>query len=94
MLLEATHAAWSAMTIHTTMHYVHTTIHTTMTAMLLRSTFVLGCRGGDAHGSVATKDALHLLKRVLLIGFFAEANKAIAARHGGDRVGHDFGGFA
>lgn len=57
-------------------------------------TFVLGSGGGDAHGTVAAVDTLHLGQSTLLVVLVGEANETIATRHAADGVGHDFGGLA
>lgn len=55
---------------------------------------VLGRRGGDAHGTVAAVDALHLAQSTLLVALVGEADEAVAARHAADGIGHDLGGLA
>ena len=67
--------------------------HWTAGAATVGAAFVFGRCGRDAHGSVAAVDALHGLEGALLLGFVGEADEAIAARHAGHGVGHDFGGF-
>lgn len=55
---------------------------------------VLRSRGGDAHGTVATVDTLHLSESTLLVVLIGEAHETVAARHATNRVGHDLGGLA
>lgn len=55
---------------------------------------VLGSGSGNAHGSVATVDTLHLDESALLVVLIGEADETVAtalARHG---VGHDLGRLA
>lgn len=54
----------------------------------------LGGSGGDAHGTVAAKDALHLNEGTLLILLVGETNETVATRLSGHSVGHDLGRFA
>jgi len=71
-----------------------TTAEAARTTAVGTATFVLGCGSRDAHRSVAAVDALHCLESALLLGFFREADEAVAARHAGHGVRHYFGGFA
>ena len=70
------------------------TRHTHIHAATHRSTFVLGSRSRNAHRSIAAVDALHLTKSTLLVALVGEADKAVAARHAGERIGHDLGRLA
>lgn len=55
---------------------------------------VLGSGGGNAHGTVAAVDTLHLGQSTLLVVLVGEANETIATRHAADGIGHDLGGLA
>lgn len=65
--------------------------HTTGTART--TALVLGGSSGNAHGAVATVDALHLGEGLLLVLLAGESHEAVAAGHSADGVGHDLGGF-
>jgi hypothetical protein len=65
--------------------------HSTRTT---RAALVLWCCRRNTHGSVSTVYTLHFAESSLLINFIGEADKAIATRHAGDGVSHNFGGFA
>jgi hypothetical protein len=75
-------------------HRVHAHARATATALLhahatgtaRTTTLVLGSCSADAHGAIATVDALHLSKSLLLVLLASEADEAIAARHSRDRV--------
>lgn len=70
------------------------TRHTHATTRTNAGTLVLGSSSGNAHGTVAAVNALHLTQSTLLVVLVREANEAIAARHATDGVGHDLGGLA
>jgi len=57
------------------------------TAVLVRARLGGGC--GNAHGTVAAVDTLHLDECALLIRFIAEANKPVTAGLTSHGVGHD-----
>lgn len=63
--------------------------HASMTSS--GAALVLRSGGGNAHGSISGIDALHVVEGALLIRLAAEADKAIAARHSRDGIGHDLG---
>jgi hypothetical protein len=50
--------------------------------------------GRDAHGAVATVDALHLRQGAVLILLIRESNKSVTTRHATDRIGHNLGRLA
>lgn len=80
--LHAVHANWTA-----PLHARHSTWPTTLV-------LVLGSSSADAHWPVAAVDALHLLKRALLVGLIREAHETVTARKPADRVRHDLCGLA
>jgi len=50
--------------------------------------------GGNAHGSVAAVDTLHLGQGAVLVLLIREAHEPVATRHAADGIGHDLGGLA
>jgi len=54
----------------------------------------LRCGGGNAHGTVAAVDSLHLRQGAVLVLLIREANESVSTRHSADGVGHDLGGLA
>lgn len=67
--------------------HAHSTRHDTRA-------LVLGGGGGNAHGTVAAVDTLHLAQGTLLVVFVGEANETVATGHAADGVGHDLGRLA
>jgi hypothetical protein len=63
-------------------------------ARTTRAALVLGSCRRNTHGSVATVYPLHLAEGSLLVDFVGEADEAIAPRHAGYGVSHNFGRFA
>jgi hypothetical protein len=97
---ELVHRLGSAVVAHgRRAHRVHAHARATATLLLhahaggtaRTTTLVLGCRSANAHRAVATIDALHFSKGLLLVLLASKSDEAIAARHSGDGVRHDLG---
>ena len=58
------------------------------------TSLVLWCGSRNAHWSIATVDALHLLQCALLVTLVGKANKTVTTGHSTDRIGHNLGRFA